>query len=966
MFVINKNVVSLHRTTQLNVKMKQSLLLFCTLCCLLFSCEKPEQTKPPLAINLNTPADLNVLVDGIHEINFAVKNTQLSTQTLSLTYDKTMVDIKFDGRDLPSGESYITNMTGENSLYFTALQAGATNVTIKVSEGGISSETQTRVTISNQPNISTGDYMLVKLEPNKILTVSRRYVIPFEIRKIDNTINKHEMYSMSARVIQGRGIVHIGPEMVWNDTLPSFESQTCSNLNYNQLCMYTGMSIGLHRVEYTIKDNKGSVSTNVVDYKIDSTAFNPTMSSIPAIIDLGRGVASVKFTIHETDNIITQYYVRMDGFNNPMGVRSSYHQDTVRGSDQLPLRVVNASSSNGIRTGSLDFDIVPLGGKGKTYSGTLIVGDSWGREYRFPLSTQLPSPKTTLSSTLRDPSPYSYSTHTNKMDLTLDNYSVDYTPSSYTVRFTPVTGCDDIQLYSHDLTHPVEWNTDLPYGFSLVNGNKRSLTANFLTRFGASDGDKEWLITVSDNFGGTNTYTQKVTIHPNILFFNCATTDLVFQSILIGREWGAWSLNSSLKSDDTDQLKNYAITATCDRKGEIKIIPIGTVVSGEENRITTATPLLQYHPREDGIHTINVTVKLDDGRTATKQFQVSALYPVATAELANSKAQIKEGEAHNVTAILQQPGFSGKFKYKVRFIQGDGELYQSGARILENIYFESPSNAIDNRTQFNIDYECAGYNGPVELEITAQGFTDKTTAITTCMPFTVQATTPSIKATVASKQVNTKSVDITLDLQKVNYSGSKLKVTYNVANSSTYVGQGTFNIVGGKEYSNGQYIYKYTAEKYGNTKINFTVTDEYGHSSTGTIDFVVSPVNYKVNLPYGNAEAEIYTMPGVPKGEERSFTFKVSEDGGYNGNFDLDWEQIAITGPGSDGLLTGMILLDGKELVDNPIKISTGLHTMTVRHIGIDTYPIEVHGQITLTLSRNGAYKTFIVSVLTI
>lgn len=774
------------------------------------SCSETEAPIDPYKRTLtatNTPSS-DVLLGEKAVFEITAEDFSSGQQQISCTFNESMVQVWVEGSQMASGHRLPMSVNGRTiRVEVKPLTDGPIEVMLNVTDGSVNTshklsfqatEKVYRVELKGVPEMYMGLRRSIDMyvtDPSKpdLITVN---------------------YLVSAKVIKGKGIIHILDEMVWNDTIPDFTPTASVVKNSKWAMMYTGFQQGENQLEFTVQDSDGKTSKSVatIDIKPSEFAFDTINKTPTKVIDRNE-LYRVHFMIDDKDNYSNQFFARCYFTKGKGSIGVSQH---ILSEDPDDLKPFNRSQLCQIEPeteGDIQAVIEIHDLYGTVHSQTVdfkVNGDNYNIDYKFDVDqwTHVQKPfEFTISGSTDPLNKYQFSaelTEGSVQDATMELDAKD------------ILGKGFQDILPHETLY-VRFTNPGTYKMKLMFQDKWSHP-------------KEQAVTFI------------VTDNPLSVAFSEDQHDAVLGS---NKDYAQWTSTMSITlGEGTETYKGAALKYTnTEGKGVLKVNN-AELVSGSSCNLDSKTATFLYTPSAVGQHTLTFLYTLADGRTATKTATVNVKYSPVRLNLVCATGTMYEGESREISILTSQAGYPGDMKYKFEFLEGKGQINGPGGSKLS----EGTSYTVAQKVTERMAYSTSdGYTGPVKIRYTITGGDKMTTTGTAS--FTVE---PGLSVTVATPsgvKMGTPA-NIEVKASKPGYTG-KLNVKYEIQKPfPSYVGSGT---VAGMtegvaiEMTNNTQTLVFTPTSAGKVQILVTVTDDAGKSVSQPITFTIALLPLVVN-----------------------------------------------------------------------------------------------------------------------
>ncbi len=787
------------------------LTLSVLLLCGMVSCSQSEIPSDPhkriLSVTIGPTGDILIgetAVFEIHAQDFASTNHEVYC-----TFDETEVVCRINSVSVASGHRMSMPVDGRTIRIEAIPQvAGDIKISLWVADG--SSRVSQVLTLSGVDKVYR-----VELQN----TPSPMY--PGLRRSIDLLITDPEKpdliavdYTVSAKVIKGKGVVHILDEMVWNDTLPDFAPCASVVKNAKWAMMYTGLEVGENQIKFTVQDAEGRESSSVQTIQIAPSEFEiDTVQKTPTPVIERNERYLVHFFIDDKGNY-TNHFVARCHFTKGKG-SIGVSQD-VLSEEPTELKPFNRSQLCQIEPeteGEIEavIEIHDLYGAVQSQKVAFSVnGDDYAITCNFDGNqyTHVAKPFEINLSGSKDPA--------NQYQLKAELIEGPAGKASLKLNGTELLGLTEAQdILAHETMY-VRFDQPGNYKFRLTFSDKWA-------------DPKEQYVTfiVTDN-------PLNVTLSRE--------SDRV--QLGSSKDYAQWQSQMSVPKEDAGIWEGATLHFISNTGKGTLMVDNAELASGSSCSMANKTTAFYYTPTVVGQHNLTFLFSLADGRTVTKVFPIEVSYSDISANLSCATTTLYDNEEREISIFTEHPGYDGKMKYKFEWIAGHGKIIAAtGTELTAN-----KSYPLDQKTTERMKYVVTdSYTGPVEIRYTIIGGGDMEVSKT--VKFNVEPALRIFLRAPSTMRMGT-AEEITVSIQKKDYTGN-FGITYELQQPyPIYVGKGTIagmtdgipSIVTG----NSQTLV-FTPTEAGQTQLRITVSDDTGKTVSETITFYIALLPLEVN-----------------------------------------------------------------------------------------------------------------------
>lgn len=811
------------------------------------SCSKTEGPedlyKRTLTVTSAPPGDVQLGEKVVFEIS--AEDFSSEKQLVSCTFDEAKVNVWIEGSPMSSGHR-LSMSVNSRTLRVEAkpLSEGAVEVILNITDGYVNTSQKLGFQAS-------GKVYRVELKGIPAMYMGLRRSIDMYVTDPGQpdliTVN----YLVSAKVLKGKGIIHILDEIVWNDTVPDFTPAASVVKNSKWAMMYTGFQVGENQLEFTVQDKDGKASKSVASIHINPSEFSfDTINKTPTPVIDRNELYRVHFMIDDKDNYSNQFFARCYFTKGKGSIGVSQH---ILSEDPDDLKPFNRSQLCQIEPeteGEIQAVIEIHDLYGTVHSQTVdfkVNGDSYNIDYKFDMNqwTHVRKPfEFTISGSTDPLNKYQFSaelTQGSSQNATIELNAED------------ILGKGLQNILRHETLY-VRFTEPGTYKMKLMFHDKWSLPKEQAVTFVVTDN----LLSVA---------------------FSADQHQAVLGS---HKNYAQWTSTMSVAvGEGTDTYKGATLKYTnTEGKGVLKVNN-AELVSGSGCNFDSRTATFFYTPSAVGRHTLTFLFTLADGRTATKTVTVDVSYSPVKLNLVCPSNPLYDGQEREISILTTQSGYSGDMKYKFEFLAGDGKITGAdGTPLAEG----TPYTVVQSVTE-RMNYTAEGYTGPVQIRYTITGG-DNMTATSTAS-FTVEPGLSLTVGTPSSVQMGTPA-NIEVQASKPGNTG-QFKVKYEIQKPfPTYVGSGTItDMVEGvdMEMTGSKQTLVFTPTTAGKIQILVTVTDDTGKSVSQPVTFTIALLPLVVNP--SPLEAELF--------DPNTITITVPE-GNTPGQYQVSYEPLGIAG----------------------------------------------------------------------
>ena len=716
-----------------------------------FACSEPQETPDPFQRTLTLTESPTGDVKLGERASFVVTAQDFSAeqQEVAVAFDESRAEVWVNGTQVASGHYVPLAINGTSiNIEVNALVAGEIILDLRVKDGQQSVSQKLTFTVAEK-------IYLINLENVPDMYPGWRRSIVMTVVDPENPDLVTVDYLMSAKVIKGKGVVHILDEMVWNDTLPEFEPIASPVLNSRWAIMYTGFEVGENQIEFTLQDSEGDVYHSVSSIMIKPSEFAiDTLHRTPSTVIDRHKSFMLHCMIDDGGNYSNEfsarcYFTKGDG---QIAVR-----DTFLSEEEDVLTTINRSQT---------FSLWP--DTEGTVEAVIEIHDKYGTVHDVPLSVTVNSNDYNIELNVKQELS-AYTTEPFKLSLTgsadtLNDYRLTAEivegvaeSATMTLNTQNILGAGAQKIMPNETMY-VTFRTAGTYRMRLIFEDKWSEPKEQFLTFTVKDNPLNITFTASEHtavLGGAKDYAQ----------------------------WQGTLSVADGKENDTfrDATVLYTLTGG---EGVLKLNNV-ELVSGRTSVINDKSESLTvyYTPSTVGRHTLTFLFTLADGRQAQKTVTVDVSYSPINFNLACPSGVLYEGEAREISLLASQPGYNDEMKYKFEFAQGTGKI--TGADGTELV--AGATYPLTQGVPSRMNYTAEGYIGPVEIRYTVLGGG----SIEQSARFTVEQGL-SMSMNIASTVPLWSTANLTVTANKAGSYTGGFKVMYEILHPyPSYVGEGS-------------------------------------------------------------------------------------------------------------------------------------------------------------------------------
>lgn len=790
---------------------KWKLLLWILFAMLVMACSEQETPDPyQRTLTLTTAPAGDVKLGERASFVVAAQDFATERQEVAVAFDESRAEVWVNGTQVNSGHYIPMSVDGSSiSIEVNALVEGEIILDLRVKDG---QQTVTQklsftaakkvylITLENVPDMYPGwrrsiDMTVVDPERPELVTVD---------------------YLMSAKVIKGRGVVHILGDMVWNDTLPDFEPTTSPVLNSRWAIMYTGFEVGENQIEFTLQDSEGDVYHSVSSILIKPSEFAiDTLHRTPSTVIDRHKSFMLHCMIDDGGNYSNEFSARCY-FTKGAGEIAT--GSAILSEEEDALTAINRSQTFSLwpdTEGAVEA-VIEIHDKYGTVHSVPVAVTVNGNDYNIELNV-----KQELSAYSIEPFKFSLTGSVDTLNdyrLTAEIVEGDAKAVTMTLNTQDILGAGAQKVMPNETMY-VTFRAAGTYRMRLLFEDKWSDPKEQLLTF-----------TVKEN--------------PLVATFTATEHTAVLGGAKDYAQWQGTLFVATGKEDDTfrDATVKYTLTGG---EGVMKLNNV-ELVSGKASVINDRAEALNFYytPSTVGRHTLTFLFSLADGRQAQQTVTVDVSYSPISLNLACPSGVLYEGEAREISLLASQPGYNDGMQYKFEFAQGTGKI--TGADGTELV--AGATYPLTQGVAQRMNYTAEGYIGPVEIRYTVLGGG----SVQQSARFTVeQGLSMSMNMPSSVMMGNTANLTVTAN-KAGSYTGG-FKVMYEVLQPyPSYVGEGsvdglTAGVASPMTGNSQTFVFRPTMP--GTMQLRVTVTDDAGVSVSRTVTVKVALQPLAVNPP---------------------------------------------------------------------------------------------------------------------
>lgn len=786
-----------------------------------------------------------------------------SSQRVSCTFDIEKTKVWINEQIVKSGESVSLSLNSQ-SLRIEAepLVTGNIPLTMNIVDGNQKkSKILSFNTVTKVYNVQLHNVRTMYAGHRKSLDI--HFIDPSRDPSLNPAVNVDHI--VSAKVIQGKGMIEFPAGVVWCDTIPNFEPMEVKVPNQEYKFLYTGFEIGEHHLEITVTDKEGYTSTDVVTIVIVPSIFKVTATEqSDATIERNESF-DIHIGIDRLENYGNKFYAGFRTIKGKLRVSAgarSFPEIT----DGVVPSVENLTET--ILSNVYYFTPETEG----DIEAVLEIHDQYGTMHEVPV----------------------------KFFVTGDGYNVIFDAEEAQDAFTTqnfsmaISGSTDefneyqmsVSMESGDINAVNLEMNNLGSGFVDVMEKgflEIGESPSFNIKFTAA-GVFKLKFELKDKHSDPKEQFLTFTVVNNPLTVDIGTEQTVFLGTSVAS--ASWKATLSLptgESGSSDIWQHSLINYTLlQGHGQLE------VNTGSGLAASSATTVLngnechfRYTPDAIGIHILSFVFTLDDGRTITRTKIINVTYSPIDMFFSCLSNALYEGQTRAISVRGTQDGYEGDLTYKYEFLSGAGGISTGDGSILSaGTNYILPKNAAKELTFTPTSI------GAVKIKFTVTGGDDITA--TSEASFQVEKSLSIVLTSPTNVMMGANSTfPLTITNINSSYTGD-YTVKYEIDRPFQTYGTGTlvgFNPSGEMTTSGKNHTLTFTPTAAGHTELKITVTDDNGSSVSETVNFttalsplVVNPQNIELKNEYGNGDIKhkiTVTIPDVnPDGKYRfSFTF---------------------------------------------------------------------------------------------